>query len=170
MNAVIETNLITVLPQRGRGQPPITDGRRFNDISLAEQIERWERVRLVLRKMTPHQITKHFRMDTWIQKDACGTIGCAAGQCSLDPWFNRRGFSVKWKVTEYDFGNTISWDWTMMPRDFFGCDGYHSVFANEASMHYWRNGISTDLTPKQQHRAALRNVNQYLKSLKAELL
>lgn len=169
MNAVIETSLIAVLPRK-RGGQPIKDGRDFKDISAAEQIERWERVRHNIRKLTPHQIEHHFRMGTWIAKTSCGTVGCVAGQCALDPWFNRRGFGVTWKAMEFAEGE--DWTWTKNPRKFFGTYGYQEVFVNDNSIQWFnkRTGMYVDYTPKQQHRAALRNVNQYLKHLKAELL
>jgi hypothetical protein len=34
-------------------------------------------------------------MSQWGYKNDCGTIACAAGHCSFDPWFRRRGFKGK---------------------------------------------------------------------------
>lgn len=159
MNEIIETSLITVLP-RGRGRPRIVDGRDFNDISHDEQVERWERVRHVLRSMSKHQIDKHFDMTLWLTKAHCGTIGCAAGQCALDPWFNRRGYGVNWALPTKT---------TLDPEYCFGSSGYRDVFINLYDMSYTdRDGDTAQRKPRAQHRITLRNVNQYLKQLKAQ--
>lgn len=163
MSEIIDTNLITVLPRR-RGHPLIVDGRRFEDISHDEQVERWERVRHVLRSMSQHQIDKHFDMADWLQVNDCGTVGCAAGHCSLDPWFNRRGFSAVLYDGKYFKG------FTMNSSDFFGNDGCQAVFVDRHCQYYINlDGDTIYRKPRAQHRMTLRNVNQYLKQLKAQL-
>jgi len=146
-----------------RGRPPIEDGRPFKDITQAEQLERWQRVRHVLRKLTPHQIDKHFDMRDWLQQTSCGTVGCAAGQCSLDPWFTRRGFGAQWH------SNGAFDRFTIDPERFFGRRGYSEVFVNMNSMEYVRgDNIPVSRKPRAQHRITLRNVNQYIKRLKPQ--
>jgi hypothetical protein len=154
---------VAVIPQRGRGRPRIEDSRLFVELTREEQIERWERVRHVLRNLSKHQIEKHFDMSDWLRKTPCGTIGCAAGQCALDPWFNRRGFRAIWSRSEVP-------DFTIEPDDFFGQDGYRLVFVDRNSMKYF-DAVECEWVerkPSAQHRITLRNVNQYLKSLKAQ--
>lgn len=151
---------VTIEERRGRGRPRIEDGRLFNDITRAEQIERWERVRHVLRNLSQHQIDKHFNMGVWLSKESCGTVGCAAGMCALDPWFNRRGYSVDWIEVTHT---------TIDPEYFFGRDGYLQVFVNHDAISYLRksDGDNVDRKPRAQYRITLRNVNQYIKRLKA---
>lgn len=69
--------------------------KNFEECTKKEQIARWENVLRVLQALTPHQRRKHFDMAAWGYKTDCGTIACAAGHCSLDTWFRRRGFKGK---------------------------------------------------------------------------
>lgn len=64
-------------------------------------IERWENVLRVLTSMTRHEREHHFAMTIWGTKTSCGTVGCAAGHCSLDPWFRKRGFKGEWATNPY---------------------------------------------------------------------
>jgi hypothetical protein len=148
--------------KRGRGRPRIEDSRLWEVIPLSDKIERVNRARLVLRRMTPHAIDRHFNMSFWGEKTPCGTTGCAAGQCALDPWFQRRGFSMSFKET----GMML---WTgLYPANFFGDDLYEQVFVNDKIMSYEaKNGAIEQRKPSAQHRLALRGINQYLKQLKA---
>lgn len=148
---------VTIEPRRGRGRPRIKDDRFFNELSHAEKVQRWERVRKVLRDMSKHQIKHHFDMGQWIRETECGTVGCAAGLCSIDPWFNRRGFASK-----LEFGAHSGW--TIHPCDFFGPIGYDDVFTDENII---RDKDGESRTPTAQHRLALRAVNQYLKGIKS---
>lgn len=57
-------------------------------------LERWKNCLRVLRALTPHERKNHFEMSKWGEKNDCGTVGCAAGHCGLDPWFRRRGLKM----------------------------------------------------------------------------
>lgn len=149
--------------EQTRGRPRITDGRYFKDIPLEDKIERWERVTKVLRELSDHVIDKHFDMSYWMNVTSCGTTGCAAGQCALDPWFQRRGFGAK--IDGKD------WAWTgLLPEHFFGLTGYYNVFTNDdiISKGEDKGCYRKERKPRAQHRLALRAANQYLKSLKAQ--
>lgn len=63
----------------------------WSECSKKEKIERWRNMKRVLRNLTPHQKKEHFRMETWGRHTECGTVACAGGFCSLDPWFQARG-------------------------------------------------------------------------------
>lgn len=63
------------------------------DCSAAERIERWVNVERVLVALPAHEREKHFDMSRWGYVNDCGTVGCAAGLCSLDDWFRDRGWS-----------------------------------------------------------------------------
>lgn len=146
-----------------RGRPPISDGRAFDDLTLDKQIERWERLTKVLREMSDHAIDHHFDMNTWMSVTSCGTVGCAAGQCALDPWFRRRGFGIN------IFKASGAWSWSgLYPEQFFGIDGYNEVLTDSDIMMTDKFGERRDRKPRAQHRLALRAANQYLKSLKAQ--
>ena len=160
----VNTEVFGVInPVRGPGRPPIQDGRPWDDLNLEEQIERVHRARLVLRRMSKHAIEHHFDMTMWGSKTKCGTVGCAAGQCALDPWFQRRGFGMTFNQGGYH-------RWTgLHPSNFFGEDLYYEVFVNDDIMSYETpNGDGKNRKPLAQHRLALRGINQYLKQLKAE--
>lgn len=153
-----------------RGRPRITDARHFDALSLEEKIERWERVRYILRRMSQHVIDKHFDMSSWLSKTSCGTTGCVAGQCSLDPWFQRRGFGSRF---EAHCLNGSTWNWTgLKPEEFFGRKGHREVFTNPLAMvcevAVTSSGEVRERKPRAQHRIALHLTNKYLKTLKAQ--
>lgn len=114
--------------------------KTWDEINQDQKIERWENVLRVLNKMTPHQRKKHFNMSEWASKTDCGTIGCAAGLCSFDPWFVRRGFKSKFKFCKDDIDPKESfWDHDfteMYPEDFFGYYGYETIFINNEFVHH----------------------------------
>ena len=58
-------------------------------------IKRLQRAYKIMDKMTPHERRKHFDMGKWGQKTECGTVGCLAGHCGLDPWFKKEGFEFR---------------------------------------------------------------------------
>lgn len=80
--------------------------KNFNDCTQAQKIARWENVLRVLQALTPHQRRKHWDMSNWGVKTDCGTVACAAGHCSLDPWFRRRGFKGKLVVVDRWYGSS----------------------------------------------------------------
>ncbi len=96
------------------------------EVSVVQLIERWQNGLRVLQSMDPHEREKHFNMALWGRKTDCGTVACAAGHFSLDPWFVTLGFSSHWyapddpyliPTLEADAGS-----WGTMIRTFFGAD------------------------------------------------
>lgn len=109
--------------------------KNFEDIPVERQIERWENVLRVLRKLTPHQRRKHWDMSQWGVKTDCGTVACAAGHCGLDPWFRRRGLALEFVMSTNTWDGepietTNFWD-TPIVEDFFGDVGCEQIFFND---------------------------------------
>jgi len=63
-------------------------------VSLDQERERWKNALRVLEAMDEHARISHFYMGDWINFNECGTVGCIAGHCSLDPWFHEQGFEA----------------------------------------------------------------------------
>lgn len=119
-----------------RGRPPLRH-TMWCDATPREKLQRMERVLDVLTAMTPHQVENHFYMGIWGQKTSCGTVGCAAGHCAMDPWFKRRGFTAR-----FDDVNHMNFD-NLSPAAFFGPELYNDVFVNSllslgTAKHQWR--------------------------------
>jgi hypothetical protein len=139
--------------------------RAWNDCTQDQKIERWENVLRVLTAMTPHQRKKHFNMGTWAEQTDCGTVGCAAGLCSFDTWFRRRGFKSAFR--EYhdldDSGKEVTilthYFADALPEDFFGMDGYHGIFVNDEFTVHAGSGV---------HRSVVKAVKDYIKELQSE--
>jgi hypothetical protein len=70
-------------------------------------IERYEQVKRVLEGLDEHARKHHWDMSIWGTKTDCGTVACAAGHCSLDPWFQERGFRGEIRGTD---GALCLWD------------------------------------------------------------
>lgn len=90
----------------------------MNAKKKAKLIERWQNVLRVLENLSPHERRNHWDMATFGMQTDCGTVACAAGHCSLDPWFRRRGFAA-----EFDDGElnpTRDREWPDMVEGFFG--------------------------------------------------
>lgn len=119
----------------------------FDNITPAQRVQRWENVLRVLQEMTTHERRNHFDMNYWGRKTPCGTVGCAAGHCGLDPWFRRRGFKMDFmeggEFNYYFSGASVP--------HFFGYSGYSSIFLDTVAGY-----IST-----------VRNVKGEIKRLKA---
>lgn len=87
-------------------------------------IERWQNAARVLQSLSPHEKRRHFDMGTWGDKTDCGTVACAAGHCSLDPWFRRRGFTSSFSESgELCFMK-------LEPENFFDSEGVNEIFCN----------------------------------------
>lgn len=136
----------------------------WDDISHAERVLRWERVAVVMDGMSEHEISEHFHMSSWAVKTKCGTVGCAAGQCALDPWFKRRGFGISFYEHAHSKGD-YGMKWTgLNPSDFFGYTGYDMVFlANVTTTKTGR-----DRKPKAQHRIVREILGKYIRELKRQ--
>lgn len=67
--------------------------KRWLNCTPQEKIERWVNVERVLDALSPHEREKHFDMRSWGYVNDCGTVGCAGGLCSLDPWFRSQGWA-----------------------------------------------------------------------------
>lgn len=104
--------------------------KNFTDITQAQQVERWENVLRVLRGLSRHERKKHWNMEVFIQETMCGTAACAAGYCSMDPWFKRRGFALDRMSVHLDAGPLLK-DGIYIGRGalhFFGEDGARQIF------------------------------------------
>lgn len=69
--------------------------KSWGECTEVERIERWVNVERVLNDLPPHEREKHFDMRRWGYENDCGTVGCAAGLCSLDDWFRSQGWIGK---------------------------------------------------------------------------
>lgn len=69
--------------------------KKWYECSMKEKLDRWVNAERVLRDMPNHDRVKHWEMAHWGISTECGTIGCAAGHCGLDPWFRKRGLKLK---------------------------------------------------------------------------
>lgn len=155
------------------GRPKIEDNRPWDLIPLADKVERAERIVTVLSNLSGHQVDKHFDMGQWAEKTDCGTVGCAAGQCAMDPWFQRRGFGVIFEKRSNRDGSDpfYMWEWTGLdPQLFFGSDLYHGVFTcNDLIVKFAKS--SQDLvvrTPRDSRRRVVAKVRRYVRLLKRQ--
>lgn len=96
-----------------------------DEVRRAQLVERWENCLRVLENMSEHDRTQHWNMSLYMKTTACGTIGCAAGHCSMDPWFQEQGLKPE-----------KSWDgYWYLPDNidldtFFGYRGSRDIFHN----------------------------------------
>lgn len=70
--------------------------KSWGECTEVERIERWVNAERVLNDLPPHEREKHFDMRRWGYENDCGTVGCAAGLCSLDDWFRSQGWIGKY--------------------------------------------------------------------------
>lgn len=98
--------------------------KTFDSCTPKQRIERWQNVLRVLRALTPHQRREHWNMAIIGEKTACGTVACAAGHCSLDTWFRRRGYTGTYRT---GWQGHIHLD-TPDEWDFFGKEGADGIF------------------------------------------
>ncbi len=98
--------------------------RKIEDIPVKSLIVRWENCLRVLQRLTPHERRNHWDMSFFGRKNACGTVACAAGHCGLDPWFRRRGFTLRFNSEGQDImdGGIV--------ETFFGYKGTNKIFFN----------------------------------------
>lgn len=135
---------------------------KWDEIPHAERVLRWERVETVLTGMSEHEIDNHFDMSAWGRKTDCGTVGCAAGQCGLDPWFKRRGFGITFKPASWG-GWQLEWE-GLQPQAFFGAVGYSVVFLAQVAL----TPTCQDRRPRVQHKMVLKILRRYISELKQE--
>src|SRR4051812_3771468 len=93
--------LLSVLSPSRRSRIPSVTRETTMRVDIDRLIDRWEHGLAVLQKLTPHERRHHFKMATWGEKTDCGTVACAAGMFSLDPWFRKRRFSSVWREGEW---------------------------------------------------------------------
>lgn len=128
-------------------------GGSFEPKGTEQLLQRWEQVLRVLKGMSRHTREKHFRMAFWGKQTPCGTVGCAAGHCGLDPWFRRRGFKLQLELDPYSGRVESTSDFDSDVIDFFGWDGARRVF--------FRTGSS--------HKSVVKYVEKYIVDLKCRL-
>lgn len=106
-------------------ETPKPDRRAWHLTTHGERVDRWENVERVLLSMDEHTRTKHFDMSDWLHRNECGTIGCLAGQCALDPYFNSIGLFAEWPNDDWPMPlNNIG----HLSRKILGSDGFDRVF------------------------------------------
>lgn len=112
--------------------------KSWYDLNQKQRIKRWENVLRVLKGLTKKQRENNFNMGSWLQYDPkCGTVGCAAGHCGLDPYFRSLGFEMNITVVNEDPDNL---EWTENfspaaydPKAFFGSYGHNAIFLNTSA-------------------------------------
>lgn len=93
--------------------------------SQEQLIERWTQCLRVLANLSPHEREEHFNMSEYLATTACGTVGCAAGHCSMDPWFHEQGL-IPYENSDgsWYLPHNVNLD------DFFGRRGSRDIFHN----------------------------------------
>jgi len=109
--------------------------------------------------MTDHVINHHFDMNSWVRNTDCGTVGCAAGHCALDPWFKDRGFGISFTAD----GKWLGWD-TYGPESFFGSYGYNEIFLGS----FDDTPAGNQRRPRAIHAAVKRAIVKYITQLSKE--
>lgn len=105
--------------------------QHWGEITPEARVERWENVLRVLKAMPQHEREKHWDMGLWGDRNACGTVACAAGHCGLDPWFRARGFRLDFRkslVIEDYWIESLNGTQVI---EFFGSDGTELIFFND---------------------------------------
>lgn len=134
--------------------------KHWDKVGLPEQIKRVEQLERVLNDMTPHERKRHFDMSSWGYQNACGTVGCAAGQAAFDPWFRRRGFKL-----ELNGGATDDDEQTMS----FSVISPQFVFGARLTTGVFTNGKFTGDAGGGVYVKVMRAIRAYLNELRAEL-
>ena len=144
-------------------RPKVEQGK-WEVVSDKARLERVERLLHVLTSMTDHEIEHHFDMGKWLARNACGTTGCAAGLCAMDPWFKRRGYGIVFEKA----GSRWYWNWLgqMWPESFFGHDLYEKVFTN---MFFMQTDQGRDRKPRTQHRMVVAAIRKYLRTMRNDM-
>lgn len=110
---------------------------KWDDATPEERILRASKLVETLEGLTLHEQRKHFNMSDWLWKSECGTIGCAAGQCGVRPWFRSRGFKIDLVQDKYsDTGKLIKDSFStdfpaLQTQEFFGDDIDDNIFTND---------------------------------------
>lgn len=118
-----------------------------NDLRTVNRlIEVWENVERVLMNLSEHDRTKHWDMSEFLVDTNCGTVGCAAGHCAMDPWFQAHG----WKAVRSEEDEKY-WTTAAGIHEFFGYEGSLSIFHD-----YSRRPVETVVDEVQRHIESLR--------------
>lgn len=83
------------------------------DTELPNYVERWEQALRLLENLTPDERVKNLDISHWGYRAPCGTL---AGLCSVDPWFQARGFTSELAPNETGLLKFTN----QSPEDFFG--------------------------------------------------
>ena len=125
----------------------------WRDLTPAGKVRRWSKACRVIGNLSEHEIERHFVMRDWAIKTDCGTVGCAAGHCALDPSIQKDGFYI----------NFTSWGtfdhFTVNPSDYYGHYAFDNIFTK-------RNYL--ELKGKEGHEIVYGAMLDYLKDLKME--
>ncbi len=130
----------------------------WEQLTLKQKVTRWSHAVRVIENLSPHEIEQHFDMGEWAYKNACGTIGCAAGQCAMDPKIRRQGFKLNWKLKlELTEGERPRAWFSIPPWQFYGSDAYTEIFTRDEFI--YKKGIKA-------HTVVLKAMKDYLQELK----
>lgn len=98
----------------------------YDFLPQSKRLEIWENALRVLLAMDEHTRTHHFNMHTWLSERECGTVGCIAGHCALDPWFQKK-YDFRPEKSSY---NGRIYGISKSAEDIFGTVGYRRVLTN----------------------------------------
>lgn len=130
----------------------------WNELTPKQRVNRWSHAVRVIENMSDHEIENHFDMSEWAYKNACGTIGCAAGQCGMDPKIRKQGFKLNW-FKDVTAGYMYRSRFTIPPYDFYGEYAYRQIFTGENFVR---------LEGKVAHTLVLQAMKDYLRVLKTD--
>lgn len=139
---------------------------KWDDATPEEQILRASKLVETLEGLTLHEQRKHFNMSDWLWKSECGTIGCAAGQCGVRPWFRNRGFKIDLvQDKDLDTGKLIKDSFSthfpeLQTEEFFGNDIDDNIFTNGK---FTKQGGGREV-----YKQVLNAARLYVKKLRAE--
>lgn len=129
----------------------------------AQRIERWEQCIRVLKGLDAHTRSKHWSMEIFLVATPCGMIGCAAGHCFLDPWFQAQGLHPETNGHYY-----YLYDWNGKETDdplahFFDRYGSENIFHNLTP-----RSVETVIAEVEQHIAWLKGEGPPVQPVKDE--
>lgn len=133
----------------------------WNKASPAEQILRASKLVETLEGLTLHEQLKHFDMSDWLYTNECGTVGCAAGQCGIRPWFRNRGFKIDLVPLDGDPLDLQVRFPDLQSGDFFGDELDFTIFTNN---HFTMQGGGRGV-----YKQVLNAARLYVSKLKARV-
>ena len=139
----------------------------WDELNPAEKVERWSHAVDVIAGLSEHERTYHFNMAVWGDITDCGTIGCAAGFCGMDPEFKEQGLEME--IISYHCDkkhHEVIWP-KIRPFEFFGSYAYDRIFVNPEFTdpdHHENRQFGT--SGRATHARVLKEMQEYLEELK----